>query len=167
MRVDEDLTGSDQLDPRSGYDASGHGLVVWTDFRSASSGADILGRAFSFTPTYAENPPPDPPPPGPPSTPAPPAPRAPRIGPARPNPFSSVTSAPIETPGAPLPARVTVWNARGERVATLWDGGTPAERFTLRWDGRDDHGRAVASGIYWITVESGGVRRGTRVVHLR
>lgn len=164
MRVDEDLTGSDQLDPRSGFDPSGHAVVVWTDFRSASSGSDILGRAFSFAPTAAENPPPDPPPPAPAP---PPVPRAPRIGPARPNPFSSVTAAPVETPGGGAPARVTVWNARGERVATLWDGGAPAERFTLRWDGRDDHGRTVASGVYWITIESGGQRRGTRVVHLR
>src|SRR6185295_11964395 len=117
-----------------GFDPSGHAVVVWTDFRSASSGSDILGRAFSFAPTAAENPPPDPPPPAPAP---PPAPRAPRIGPARPNPFSSVTAAPVETPGGGAPARVTVWNARGERVATLWDGGAPAERFTLRWDGRD------------------------------
>jgi hypothetical protein len=163
LRVDEDLTGSDQMDPRSGFDASGHAVVVWTDFRSASSGSDILGRAFSFAPTAAENPPPDPPPP----TPAPPpAPRAPRIGPVQPNPFSSVMATPVEVPSA-TPARVTVWNAQGQRVATLWNGGSPAERFTLRWDGRDDRGRQVASGVYWITVESGGVRRGTRVVHLR
>jgi hypothetical protein len=60
-----------------------------------------------------------------------------------------------------------VWDARGRLVATLADGAAPGVRFTLRWDGRDARGRPVASGVYWITVESGGERVATRVVHVR
>jgi len=164
LRVNQDLSTADQFDPCTGLDESGHAVVVWTDLRSTVSGSDILGRPFQFAPTYAENPPPEP---GPPPAP-PPAPRVTRIGPARPNPFSSSTAAPVTMAGpGPSRARVVVWNARGERVATLVDGVPPGERFTLRWDGRDDRGRPVASGIYWITIESGGERHATRVVHLR
>lgn len=161
IRVDQDLTAADQFDPGIGFDTSGRAVVIWTDFRSRSSGSDILGRAFQFTPTLAEEPPPvsEPPPP--------PAPRATRIGPARPNPFSSVTAAAVEVAGDGARALARVWDARGRLVATLADGVLPGTRFTLRWDGRDTHGRPAASGVYWITVESGGVRATTRVVHLR
>jgi len=166
VRVDEDLSGADQFAPCAGFDDAGHGLVVWTDLRSTASGSDILGRAFEFSPTYAEEPPPLPEP-GPPPSP-PPAPRATHIGPARPNPFSSETAAPVTIAGSGQGrARAVVWNARGERVATLVDGAAPGERFTLRWDGKDDRGRPAASGVYWITIESGGERHATRVVHLR
>ena len=163
VRVDEDLTGADQLDPAVGMDASGRVIIIWSDLRSTSSGMDILGRVFQFTTTVAHDPPPEPEPdPVPPQA----APQAFRVGPARPNPFSSATASSIETntPGR-LVARVV--NVRGEVVATLHDGPAPADRFALRWDGMGRDGRAVASGVYWLLVESGGERRATRLVHLR
>jgi hypothetical protein len=163
-RVDQDLSSADQFDPCTGLDGSGHALIIWSDLRSLSSGSDILGRAFQLAPTAADDPPPTPEPDPPPPAPAP---RATRIGPARPNPFSSATAAPVEVAATAPHTLARVWNARGERVATLVDGVPPAARFTLRWDGTDDRGRPVASGVYWITVESGGERRATRVVHLR
>ena len=124
---------------------------------------DILGRIFQFTPTAAENPPPDP---EPDPTPPPAAPRALRVGPARPNPFSSATAAPVEAVATGrFLARVV--NVRGEVIATLHDGPAPGPRFTIRWDGAGRDGRPVASGVYWLLVDSGGERRATRLVHLR
>ncbi|HYJ33387.1 MAG TPA: FlgD immunoglobulin-like domain containing protein [Candidatus Binatia bacterium] len=162
LRVDQDLTAADQFDPCAGFDTSGRAVVIWTDFRSRSSGSDILGRSFQFAPTRADDPPPVPEPP--PVS----APRATRVGPGRPNPFSSSLAAPVEIGGAPG-ARVVarVWDARGRLVRTLADGAAAGARFTLRWDGSDAAGRPAASGVYWITVESGGERATTRVVYLR
>lgn len=163
IRVDEDVSGADQLDPATGMDGSGRALVIWSDFRSTSSGMDILGRVFQFVSTAAEEPPPEPEP-----EPVPPlaAPSALRVGTARPNPFSGATAASIETiaPGRLL-ARVV--NVRGEVIATLHDGPAPASRFTVRWDGAGRDGRPAASGVYWLMVDSGGERRATRLVHLR
>ncbi|HEX7079140.1 MAG TPA: hypothetical protein VF363_12025 [Candidatus Eisenbacteria bacterium] len=162
VRVDEDLTGADQLDPSAGVDASGRILVIWSDARSTSSGTDILGRVFEGAPTAADDPPPapEPPPPVPP--------RALRVGPARPNPFSSVTAAPVEVPvGGERRVRATIWNVHGARVASLYDAPAPGGRITLRWDGRGADGRPVASGVYWLRIESGGESRATRIVHLR
>ena len=163
LRVDEDLTGADQLDPAAGMDGSGRAIVIWSDLRSASSGMDILGRIFQFVSTAAEEPPPDP---EPEPTPPPAAPLVLRVDPARPNPFSSTTAAAIETasPGRLL-ARVV--NVRGEVIATLHDGPMPASRFTVRWDGVARDGRPAASGVYWLLIDSGGERRATRLVHLR
>jgi hypothetical protein len=161
LRVDQDVTSAEQFDPCSGFDTSGRAVVIWTDLRSRSSGSDILGRSFQFAPTAADLPPPAPEPP------PPAAPRATRVGPARPNPFSSSTATPVEIAGPAGRTLARVWDARGRLVATLADGAAPGTRFTLRWDGRDALGRSAASGVYWITVESGGERAATRVVHVR
>ena len=161
IRVDEDPGQGEQYDPGVGLDAAGHILVIWADGRSVSSGLDILGRVFETAPTsVTEEPPPAPRPP-----PAPP--RVLAAGPARPNPFSGVTRVPVEWPGPAAGPRAIVVNARGERVATLLRGGAPGPRFDLRWDGRDDRGRRVASGTYWLVLEGGGERRALRLVLLR
>jgi flagellar hook assembly protein FlgD len=42
----------------------------------------------------------------------------------------------------------------GRRVRTLVDADQPAGRYAVPWDGRDDHGRAVASGIYLYRIKA-------------
>ncbi|MGE5177275.1 MAG: hypothetical protein ACM3JJ_13000 [Hyphomicrobiales bacterium] len=162
VRVDQDVTTADQIDPGAGMDASGRTLLVWSDARSVSSGTDILGRVFEPAPTAADDPPPAPEPP------PPAAPRAIRVSAARPNPFSSETAASVEVPARDEGhVRATVWNVRGLLVRTLYDAPAPGGRLTLRWDGRDAHGGQAASGVYWLRIESGGERRATRIVRLR
>jgi hypothetical protein len=118
---------------------------------------------FAITPTPVNEPPGPPPSPDP-----PPAPAAFRIGPASPNPFSGALAIPIERPGSSgRRLRVRVVNARGERVATLYDGPMGSDRTIVRWDGRDARSRQAGSGVYWIVAESEGERRAVRVVQLR
>ena len=65
-----------------------------------------------------------------------------------PNPFNSQTviSWFVLEPGV---ARLEVFALTGQRVAVLHDGPQEAGlRHRLRWDGRDDQGRALASGVY-------------------
>ncbi len=71
----------------------------------------------------------------------------------RPNPASSRASVTITLGGAAR-ARVVVYDFAGRRIRTLLDGITPAGSRTLAWDGDDDVGRAVSSGIYWIRAEA-------------
>ena len=162
LRVDQDVLGADQLDPAIGLDASGHVVVLWSDTRSASSGADIVGRVFAITPTPVLDP--DPPP-----APEPlPAPLAFRVGPASPNPFSGALAIPIERPGTMgKHLRVRVVNVRGELIRTLYDGPMGSDRALIRWDGRDARANQAGSGVYWIVAESEGERRAVRVVQLR
>ena len=163
LRVDQDVLGADQLDPSLGLDSAGRLVVLWSDSRAVSSGADIVGRVFSITPTDVTEPPDPPPAPDP-----TPPPAAFRIGPASPNPFSGSLAIPVERPGAPGGRlRVRVVNVRGESVATLYDGPWGSERTLVRWDGRDARSRPAGSGVYWIVAESGGERRAVRVIQLR
>jgi hypothetical protein len=161
VRVDEDPGTGDKYDPGLGLDAEGHVFVLWTDGRSSSSGLDILARVLDTSPTSVREDPPPSPDPGP----APP--RALRAGPARPNPFESALSLPVEAPPGASSLRAYVVNVRGERVRTLLNGPSPGDRFLLRWDGTDARGARAASGVYWIVIEGGGERRALRVVTLR
>ena len=70
-----------------------------------------------------------------------------------PNPFNSETVI-----GFTLPAEeeieLSLYNLGGQRVATLARGRRPAGSHAVRWNGRDDLGRALASGVYLYRMES-------------
>ena len=75
-----------------------------------------------------------------------------------PNPFNSQTviSWFLAEPG---PARLEVFALTGQRVAVLHQGPGEAGLHRLRWDGRDDQGRPLGSGVYvYRLVTSGGAQ---------
>jgi flagellar hook assembly protein FlgD len=49
---------------------------------------------------------------------------------------------------------IAVYDASGRRIRTLIDGRLDAGRHTVLWDGTDDRGRRVATGIYFCRLES-------------
>ena len=74
-----------------------------------------------------------------------------------PNPFNPETMIRFATAQA---GRVTlvVYDVHGARVRTLVNEWMPAGSFRSRWDGRNDHGTAVASGVYLYELREGGNR---------
>jgi hypothetical protein len=58
---------------------------------------------------------------------------------------------------------VAVYDAAGRRVRTLLDGAMPAGATLLQWDGRDDQGRLVSSGVYFARATAAGGRGTTRI----
>ena len=74
-------------------------------------------------------------------------PDSPQLQQNAPNPFNSQTvlSYFLHAPG---PARLEVFALTGQRVAVLHQGPQQAGYHRLRWNGRDDAGRPVASGMY-------------------
>lgn len=64
-----------------------------------------------------------------------------------PNPFNgeTVIGFSLEREGR---AEVVVYNLLGQRVRVLRPGDWTAGEHAVRWDGRDETGRAVASGVY-------------------
>jgi hypothetical protein len=82
---------------------------------------------------------------------------------AYPNPFNPQT-----TIRCTLPARarviLAVYDARGTRVKSLMNEDRPAGTFTARWDGRNDAGRIVSSGVYFARLQSGGENRSYKLV---
>ena len=79
----------------------------------------------------------------------------PLLGASSPNPFRWVTRISFSQPEA-LPVRLAVFDARGRRVRTL-DQGVPSVGWhEVTWDARDDGGRRVADGVYFVTMERAG-----------
>jgi hypothetical protein len=64
-------------------------------------------------------------------------------------------------------ACLTVYDAAGRVVRTLAEGRLPAGRHVVPWDGRDDHGSAVASGCYFLALDAGGGRETGKILVLR
>ncbi len=52
------------------------------------------------------------------------------------------------------PANLTVFDAAGRAVRTLFSGRAGAGNFTARWDGRDEHGRNLPAGVYYCRLEA-------------
>jgi len=74
-------------------------------------------------------------------------PAVPTLTGAWPNPFNPAVNLSVALPVAGR-AHLAVYDLRGRRVRTLLDADRPAGRESLVWDGRDDAGRPVTSGIY-------------------
>jgi uncharacterized delta-60 repeat protein len=72
-----------------------------------------------------------------------------------PNPFNPSTTIAYEMPVAGK-VQVAIFNTSGRLVRILLDGQREAGFHSLRFDGRDDTGRRLASGIYLVRVAAKG-----------
>ncbi|MDO9693581.1 MAG: FlgD immunoglobulin-like domain containing protein [Candidatus Latescibacteria bacterium] len=72
----------------------------------------------------------------------------------RPNPFNPSTTITFTLPER-LPVRLAVYDVNGRQVVTLAKGMLPAGPHAFTWDGRNDHGKAVASGLYFCRLTAG------------
>ncbi len=94
---------------------------------------------------------------------------------AGPNPITSSTPATtvVFGVGAGLaPPRLVVFDVQGRRVRGLSFGSNPTAAhdglsWRATWDGRDDDGRLLGAGVYFITLETSGRRSALRVVSMR
>ncbi len=84
----------------------------------------------------------------------------------RPNPFNPRTTIrfSLERDGS---ARLTVFDIAGRAVRILADGARPAGVHSVEWDGRDDAGHPLPSGIYLYRVESGSAQRTRKMILLQ
>ncbi|MDI6738779.1 MAG: M6 family metalloprotease domain-containing protein [Candidatus Edwardsbacteria bacterium] len=77
-----------------------------------------------------------------------------------PNPFSAATAIRFQL-GQPARTRLALYNALGQRVKVLAEGLLAAGVHTFCWDGADQAGRRLSSGVYFFRLET--VGQGTAV----
>ncbi len=71
-----------------------------------------------------------------------------------PNPFNPTTTIHFSLPTAGH-VNVTIYNMLGETVNTLVDGYKTAGAYHVQWDGADNMGQAVPSGVYFYSMKNG------------
>ncbi|MCA9726349.1 MAG: hypothetical protein KC729_01620, partial [Candidatus Eisenbacteria bacterium] len=78
---------------------------------------------------------------------------------ASPNPFTTSAAGTelrfsLSESASQKPVSLTVVDASGRQVRHLQDGNSGPSPRSVRWDGRDDAGRLLSSGVYWAVLRS-------------
>jgi hypothetical protein len=86
-----------------------------------------------------------------------------------PNPFNPSTTIQYEIPevSSAVPVKVFVYDIRGRMVRILVNQEKESGRYLVHWDGRDEHGEEVGSGIYLYKLITGSFSSIKKMVILR
>lgn len=85
---------------------------------------------------------------------------------AVPNPFNPLTLIAYRVPEAAR-VRLAIFDLAGKRVRTLVEAHLEAGAHTAAWNGDDDAGNAIASGVYLCRLEAGSLAASRRLTLLR
>jgi hypothetical protein len=80
-----------------------------------------------------------------------------------PNPFRHTTTINFAVP-RPSRIRLTIYNLTGQKIRSLLDDGKSVGFHTIRWDGQNDEGVFVASGVYFYVLEAGEVTYAKKMI---
>jgi len=83
-----------------------------------------------------------------------------------PNPFNSETVIKYQLPEAGN-VEIAIYNIIGQRVRTLVNKDMNAGFFTTKWDGRNDYGISVASGVYIVKIKANSFAKTKKMIYLR
>ncbi|MFQ5604830.1 MAG: FlgD immunoglobulin-like domain containing protein [bacterium] len=83
-----------------------------------------------------------------------------------PNPFNAQTQISYSVSKA-AKISLKIFNVTGQEIRTLLYGNSPAGTFRIIWDGQNDRGRDVASGLYFYKFETKGVSAVRKLILLR
>jgi hypothetical protein len=85
-----------------------------------------------------------------------------------PNPFNPVTMIVFYVPeGAPLKTSLTVYDVTGARVKTLVADVMPSGRYEVRWNGTNNRGNRVGTGVYFYRLSMPGFADTKKMVLLK
>jgi len=83
-----------------------------------------------------------------------------------PNPFNPVTTIKFEIP-APENVSLIVYNISGREIKTLLNEYKKSGIYEVKWDGTDNFGRQVSSGIYIYTLHAGKFSKSLKTLYLK
>ena len=88
------------------------------------------------------------------------------LRPNYPNPFNPVTRIEFVL-GKSENTTIKVYNSLGKEIATLVNEYLPSGKQAITWDGKDDKGNTVSSGVYFIQITAGSYRQTIKAVLLK
>ena len=77
-----------------------------------------------------------------------------RLGANYPNPFNPQTWIPFNLPADSNPVQLRVYNLLGQPIRTLMAGPLSSGSHVVPWDGRDQAGQVVSSGLYLYCLQA-------------
>jgi hypothetical protein len=83
-----------------------------------------------------------------------------------PNPFGTTTDVSFQVTH-PTRVQLRVYNAAGQLIRNLHDAHAPAGVHTTSWDGTDNAGREVASGVYFCNLVADGATQSRKMLVIR
>ena len=89
-----------------------------------------------------------------------------RLYPNYPNPFNSITTISFDLSEDGF-VELSFYNMRGEKVATLLKGNQEAGSYKMKWDGRDQQGEILSSGIYFLSIATGSYCKTDKMIFIR
>lgn len=84
-----------------------------------------------------------------------------------PNPFNPSTTIEFSIPKTEQ-VKLSVYDLNGRHIKTLIDGRLyPAGKYSIQWDGRDNFGEKVSSGMYYYHIEAGGFAKAKSMLMIK
>jgi len=83
-----------------------------------------------------------------------------------PNPFNSETIIQYQLPEAGN-VEISIYNILGQRIRTLVNSSGSAGFYEIKWNGTNDAGETVSSGIYFITLKAGSFIKTRKMIYMR
>lgn len=123
----------------------------WTTFQGGNARTGVLSSVIVSAPA------------------ATPRPRV-ELHPNVPNPFNPSTTLRFEIPegaGNLVPASLVVYDLAGRRIRSLVAGPMAPGQHEAIWNGRDDTGRVVSTGVYFARLEAAGSTRSVKMTLLK
>ncbi len=83
-----------------------------------------------------------------------------------PNPFNGTATISFKIPER-MPVSLQVYNCAGQKAKTLYSGIQVAGSHSYHWDGVNDHGEKVSSGIYFVRLAANNTSIAKRMIYLK
>lgn len=88
------------------------------------------------------------------------------LEPNYPNPFNPTTTIAYQLP-EDAPVRLSIYNVAGQLVRTLVNETQQAGHYSVEWNGRDETGQLVGSGLYLYRLEAGTFRQNRTMIMVK
>ena len=88
------------------------------------------------------------------------------LGQNYPNPFNPVTNIPF-TIAVPSYVQISIYNLLGEKVSVLESRWFDMGQFNIQWNGKDEYGNQLSTGVYIYSLESAEFRQAKKLILLK
>ncbi len=83
-----------------------------------------------------------------------------------PNPFNPVTTINYQLPQTEM-VKLVIYNLYGQKIKTLVSARQTANYYSVLWNGTNDNGQSIATGIYFCRIEAGDFRAVRKILFLK